>query len=198
MRKNRALALQIRELAAQQKFRDTELLNKTSFVQEKNISLPDDDLCPESRKDKFCIAIRDLLLREKAYRNPLFTRDYLIERLGTNRELFVDAFYFCFGMSFSEYINDLRMRDAIVLLEQSDLSIESISPKRVLVLSALSSDNFKRSIISRQKTIAVQQKQIPEILYSSEKTQYFVINQWKKRRIYASVFKKNFIFFHGE
>jgi transcriptional regulator GlxA family with amidase domain len=30
-------------------------------------------------------------------------------------------------MSFSEYINTLRLKDAVILLQQSDLSIESIS-----------------------------------------------------------------------
>jgi AraC-like DNA-binding protein len=119
--KNRALAQQIRELTAQQELRNAELLNKTSFI--------DEDFCPESRKDKLCIAIRDLILHDKIYRSPAISRDYVIERLGTNRELFVEAFMYCFGMSFSEYINSLRLRDAITLLEQSDLSIDAISEK---------------------------------------------------------------------
>ena len=124
--KNRALAQRIRELTVQQELRDVELLNKTSFIKE---DIQDDDFCPESRMDKLCVAIRDLILRDKAYRNPTISRDYVIERLGTNRELFVDAFMYCFGMSFTEYINSLRLKDAVTLLEQSDMSIENISEK---------------------------------------------------------------------
>jgi AraC-like DNA-binding protein len=130
--KNRALAQQIRELTAQQELRNTELLNKTSFIDEEYLSAirdNDGDFCPESRKDKLCIAIRDLILQDKIYRSPVISRDYVIERLGTNRELFVEAFMYCFGMSFSEYINSLRLKDAITLLEQSDLSIDAISEK---------------------------------------------------------------------
>ncbi|GHT66827.1 hypothetical protein AGMMS50239_28930 [Bacteroidia bacterium] len=126
------MAQQIRELTAQQELRDAELLDKTTFVQEPEEEPETDDdgmLCPESRMDKLCIAIRDIILKEKAYRNPAFSRDYVIERLGTSRTLFVDAFYSCFGMSFPEYINSLRLKDAVRLLEQSDLSIEDISEK---------------------------------------------------------------------
>ena len=131
-RKNRALALQIRAMTEQQELREAELLNKTSFVNEEYLSQireSNDEFCPESRKDKLCIAIRDLILRDKAYRNPGITRDYVIERLGTNRELFVEAFMYCFGMSFPEYINTLRLKDAVTLLQQSDLTIEEISEK---------------------------------------------------------------------
>jgi AraC-like DNA-binding protein len=122
--KNRALAQQIDELTAQQELRDAELLNKTTFVREE---IDDGVLCPERRKDKLCNSIRDLILRDKAYRNPSITRDYVIEQLGTNRELFVEAFMYCFGMSFSEYINTLRLKEAVIFLQQSDMSIENIS-----------------------------------------------------------------------
>jgi AraC-like DNA-binding protein len=126
-RKNHGLAGQIRELIALQEVREAELLNKTSFVGEAYAA--DDGLCPESRLDKLCNTIRDLILKDKAYRNPSLTRDSLVERLGTNRELFIEAFMYCFGMSFPEYINSLRLKDAVTLLQQSDLSIEAISEK---------------------------------------------------------------------
>ena len=126
--KNRALAGQIRVLVAQQEARDAELLNKTSFVGQQQAAGAD-DLCPESRMDKLCNAIRDLILKDKAYRNALLTRDSLVTQLGTNRELFVEAFSYCFGMSFPEYINSLRLQDAVTLLQQSDLPIEAISEK---------------------------------------------------------------------
>ncbi|MFV0538887.1 MAG: helix-turn-helix domain-containing protein [Dysgonomonas sp.] len=126
-KKNRALANQIKELKVQQEHLEEELLNKTSFDIEEEDS--EDDFCPEKRKDMLCITIRDAILKEKAYRDPLITRDNLIERIGTNKELFIDAFQYCFGMSFPEYINHLRLKDAVTLLEQSDLSIEDVSDK---------------------------------------------------------------------
>jgi AraC-like DNA-binding protein len=128
-KKNRTLAGQIHELTTQQELREAELLSKTSFVEEDNPADADHGLCPESRLDKLCNAIRDLILKDKAYRNSTLTRDHLVEQLGTNRELFIEAFMYCFGMSFPEYINSLRLKDAVTLLRQSDLSIEAISEK---------------------------------------------------------------------
>lgn len=124
-KKNKALANQIKELLTQHEKVEEELLNKENF----EIIDSDDDFYPETRKDQLCLAVRDILLKEKAYRNPNLTRDYLIDYLGTSKELFVDAFRNCFGMSFSEYLNFLRLKDGITLLEKSDLSIEEISEK---------------------------------------------------------------------
>ncbi|MFV0468220.1 MAG: helix-turn-helix domain-containing protein [Dysgonomonas sp.] len=124
-KKNRALACQIKELQARQKKEEIEFLDREIF----EIEDVDDDLCPEKRKDLLCIAIRDILLKEKAYRDPAITRDNLVERLGTNKELFINAFQYCFSMPFPEYLNSLRLKDAITLLEESDLTIEEISEK---------------------------------------------------------------------
>jgi len=124
-KKNKALVKQIKELQTQHERAETELLNKTSF----GIEDTDNHLCPETRKDQLCMAIRDVLLKEKAYRDPTITRDHLSKRLGSNKDLFIDAFQYCFGMSFPEYLNFLRLKDAIPLLEGSDLTIEEISEK---------------------------------------------------------------------
>ncbi len=92
---------------------------------ESNVS----ELCPESRRDKLCLALRDLLLKDKIYREATLSRDGLVERLGINRFDLEDAFLFCFGMPYSEQINLLRLNDAIVMLEESDLSMAEISEK---------------------------------------------------------------------
>ena len=129
-RKNRTLAQQIKALTAHQEASDNEMLAKTSFITEgKREENAEDGVYPESRMDKLCIAIRDALLKNKIYRNSALTRDMLVERLGTNRELFVKAFQYCFAISFTDYINNLRLKDAVTLLEQSDLSVEEISEK---------------------------------------------------------------------
>lgn len=124
-KKNKALVKQIKEIQAQHIKEETGLLNKTTF----DIEDADDDLCPEKRKDQLCIAIRDMLHKEKVYRDQTITRDSIVERLGTNKELFIGAFQYCFDMSFSEYVNSLRLKDSITLLEESDLTIEEISEK---------------------------------------------------------------------
>jgi AraC-like DNA-binding protein len=49
--------------------------------------------------------------------------------LGTNRWLFDEAVLHCFGNSFPDYINDLRLQDAVTMLEKSDLSMQEISEK---------------------------------------------------------------------
>ncbi len=129
-RKNRALARQISELAGQQEQRDNEMLRKTTFLPaEGETETDDDNFCPDTRKDRLCIAIRDIILKEKIYRDPTLTRDAVVERLGTNKDLFIDAFQYCFRMSFTDYINTLRLKDAVNLLDQSDLPIEEISEK---------------------------------------------------------------------
>lgn len=126
-KKNKTMAMQIKELQVQQEKLETDLLNKATFEMPENDT--NDDLCPESRKSELCIAIRDIILKDKAYRDSTLTRDVLIERLGTNKNIFIEAFQFCFGMSFPEFINNLRLKDTITLLENSDLSMEEISEK---------------------------------------------------------------------
>lgn len=124
-KKNKTLVDKIKELQTQHEKAEAELLNQMTLETEDT----DNDLYPESRKNQLCVAIRNALLKEKAYRDPLITRDSMVERLITNKELFTDAFQHCFNVSFSEYINLLRLKDVIILLEESDLSIEQISEK---------------------------------------------------------------------
>ena len=127
-RKNRVLALQIKELIVFQETQDNELLAKTTFVSEEEATeVIEDELYSQSRMDKLCIVIRDLLLKDKIYRNSEITRDLVIETIGTNRRTFSEAFELCFKMQFKDYINLLRLKDAVLLLEQSDLSIDEIS-----------------------------------------------------------------------
>ena len=127
-KKNRTLAQQIKELTTLQEAQDNELLAKTTFIpEEERTEVVDDELCPQSRLDKLCLTIRDLILKDKIYRNPAITQELVIETMGTNRRIFSEAFEYCFKMQFKDYINFLRMKDAIILLEQSDLSIEEIA-----------------------------------------------------------------------
>jgi len=127
-KKNRTLAQQIKELTTLQEAQDNELLAKTTFIpEEEKTEVDDDELCPQSRLDKLCLTMRDLILKDKIYRNPSITQELVIETIGTNRRTFSEAFEYCFKMQFKDYINFLRMKDALILLEQSDLSIEEIA-----------------------------------------------------------------------
>lgn len=122
--KNRIMVQQIKELQKQQDLADVELEKRETFHDNREV---DDDILPESRKDKLCLAIRDIILKDKIYRNPSINREQVINLLGTSKNIFIEAFQYCFNMSFSEYINHLRLKEALVLLEKSDLSIEEIS-----------------------------------------------------------------------
>ena len=127
--KNRTLAQQIKELITQQEELIKETLDKTLFMPVETLRATSlqSDLCIESRMDKLCVAIRDLLLKNKIYRNPAITQELVIETLGTNRRAFSEALEFCLKMKFNDYVNFLRLKDAVQLLEQSDLSMEEIS-----------------------------------------------------------------------
>jgi AraC-like DNA-binding protein len=125
-KKNRVIVNQIRELQKQPMYQTGETLRKIFF---EPVEEADNTLCPTSRSDELCLAIRDLIFKEKVYRDSMLTRDDLIRRLGTNKALFMEAFSACFGASFPEYINNLRLKDAIILLEQSDTTMEEISEK---------------------------------------------------------------------
>jgi AraC-like DNA-binding protein/Tfp pilus assembly protein PilF len=125
-RKNKTLVLQIRELQELQQIKENELLQKITFeTPETDIK----ELCPESRKNKICLKLRDLLLKDKIYRDEKLTRETLTSQLGVNRHDLDDAFQLCFGMYYTKYINLLRLKDAVAMLEQSDLSIIEISEK---------------------------------------------------------------------
>lgn len=95
----------------------------------KTLADEEDDFCPEKRKDRLCTAIRNIIFIEKAYRHSKFNRNYFVDRLGINKDSFGEIFRYCLGTSFLECVNNLRLKDSILLLEQSDLSIETISEK---------------------------------------------------------------------
>lgn len=84
---------------------------------------------PNAARDKLCASIRQLLLEEKIYHDPNLTRDAMIFRLGTNRKRFAAAFQHGCSLAFTDYINTLRLDEAIELLETTELSIEIISER---------------------------------------------------------------------
>jgi len=127
-RKNRSLALQIKELTAQQEEQTNEMPAETFFETEtENPEDVDNNLCVENRLDKLCIAVRNFLHKDKVYRDSSITQEFIIKKLKTNRHIFAEAMESCLKMKFIDYLNLLRLKDAAQLLEQSEQSIEVIS-----------------------------------------------------------------------
>ncbi len=83
----------------------------------------------ETRNTNLRVAIRQLLVEEKLYRNPLLTRGHIIARLGVGKNRFVEVFQETFGVSFTEYVNRLRMQEALSLLYDTDLTIAEVAKK---------------------------------------------------------------------
>lgn len=102
---------------------ETELSNSIN----REITEDTDKICFESERDQLSVSIRKAFLSDLRYRDPNINPDSLIEMLDTNRKLFFDAFHHSFGMSFSECLNVLRLKEAILLLEKSNLTIQEIS-----------------------------------------------------------------------
>ncbi|GHT39782.1 hypothetical protein FACS189437_04160 [Bacteroidia bacterium] len=125
-RKNILLVSQIKELQELQQIKEDELLQKSTFETELQT---DTALCPDTRKDKLCLTLRDMMIKDRLYRDPNITRDSMIAHLGTNKAFFIESFQYCFGTTFTAYINYLRLKEAINLLENSDLSLDEIADK---------------------------------------------------------------------
>lgn len=83
----------------------------------------------KNRKDDFYVAIHQILIKGKAYRDPDLSREALMKRMNIGKDIFIKCFKYCFAMSFRECINRLRLKESAILLEQSDLSIEEIADK---------------------------------------------------------------------
>jgi AraC-like DNA-binding protein/Flp pilus assembly protein TadD len=126
LQKNRIMARQIKELNLQRDRYMEEILLRGAIESGEEA---EDSFPPENRLDKLCAAIHNLVLKDRIYRNPAVSREQIIEQLGTNRQLFDEAVQTCFGMSFTDYIASLRMKDAVTLLEKSDLPIEIVAEK---------------------------------------------------------------------
>ena len=87
------------------------------------------DFSLENSKDKFGLAVCDIFVKEKVYHNSALTCYFFTERLGIDRREFVKLFQSYFGMSFRMFVQNIRLREALLLLEHSDLSIQIIAQK---------------------------------------------------------------------
>lgn len=81
------------------------------------------------KKEDFNAAMHRLFVEEKTYRDPELTRDKLLKRMEMGKEPFTKWFQNYFGAPFRECVNRLRLKESVLLLEQSDLPIEKIAAK---------------------------------------------------------------------
>ncbi len=107
--------------------RKSDLIDK--FFSEIEKSIGEEFPLASHRKDDFNAAIHRIFVEEKAYRDPELTRDKLLKRMEMRKDPFIKWFQDYFGMPFRECLNRLRLKESVMLLEQSDLPIEKIATK---------------------------------------------------------------------
>ncbi len=83
----------------------------------------------QTRETRLRSAICRIIHDEKLYRVATLTRGDVMCRLGISKNLFVEVFRRSFGVSFTEYVNRLRLEEALTLLQTTDLSIGEVSEK---------------------------------------------------------------------
>lgn len=122
--KNLAMVRQIKEM---QVYRE-----KIEELQEQE-SLQQDESKDIERSEELTISeifsFADQKIRnEKLYLNPDITRDDIIDILNVKRADFIQAVKESAGMSFTDYVNGIRMEEAIQLLEK-DISMKLVAER---------------------------------------------------------------------
>jgi len=114
--------------ALQKEFEETKrkLLSQTHFEQERDNT---DASFSDARYNQLCENLRNLILIDKVYLTTTLTRDELAKQLGINIKLLSSLFLSCFGTSYHETIHSLRLNDAVILLQQTNDTILTISEK---------------------------------------------------------------------
>jgi len=72
-----------------------------------------------------------LMNDEKLYQNARLTRDEVVLRLHTNKNILIEALKRNTGLSFNEYVNNLRLEESLTLLENSAINenLENIADR---------------------------------------------------------------------
>lgn len=77
---------------------------------------------------KLYMQLDSLMQNEKPYLRSDLTRDYLTEQLGTNKNRLTASVQAGIGLSVSDYINEYRLREGLLLLEgDPDVSLTEIA-----------------------------------------------------------------------
>ncbi|MDL2278739.1 helix-turn-helix domain-containing protein [Parabacteroides sp. OttesenSCG-928-G07] len=70
-------------------------------------------------------SITDLMNTEQIFRNPALTADSLAEYMGITRQMIIKAINRTQKKNFAQYINELRIQEAILVLSNSDYDVQS-------------------------------------------------------------------------
>ena len=77
----------------------------------------------------FVNRLNECMTKEKMYLNPKLTLDYLAEYVGTNRTYLSNYINHELKKTFFNYVNGMRLNDAIQLLMTTDSTLEVISER---------------------------------------------------------------------
>lgn len=95
----------------------------------------------------FINRLNECMTKDKMYLNPKLTLDYLAEYVGTNRTYLSNYINKELNLSFFNYVNGMRLNDAVQLLMTTDSTLEVIAERSGF--NSLST--FRRYFIYRKK-----------------------------------------------
>jgi len=134
VRKNRGLYRQIKEqdrlaeeLEAMTKQYE-QITQLAPIVADDNVAEVESVILPGTKQQRLLISnLREYLLKDKYFARFDIDTQELVPELATNRTYLYEALKAVVGKTPMEYVNSLRMDEAKRLLEQSDLTIETIA-----------------------------------------------------------------------
>lgn len=80
-----------------------------------------------TEEDKLFSALQELIYKEQLFRDPDLTRDYIVKRLFTNKNKLIAVLQSKTGMSFTAYINNIRLETALQYLAENKTPLEAIA-----------------------------------------------------------------------
>ena len=135
-RKNKAMVKQIKEQLSfreviERRIRDLEHLQRVEKPVAAGMQEPDLKECTDSsREQELFAAFHRLVTEEQLFKKPSLTRDEVVTQLGVNKNILVSMLQQYVGLSFTDYINNLRLAYALELLSDSgNDTIELIAEK---------------------------------------------------------------------
>lgn len=87
--------------------------------------------------------LHDIMEKQELYLDPQLTAESVVEKLHTNRTYFSQMLSSDFGMSFSEYLNRLRLAHVEKLLQDDSLTITAVAQQSGFADAGYMSRKFK-------------------------------------------------------
>lgn len=133
--KNKVLLEQLKQYVAYLKTETVSAPAETVTVSTEStdtFTIDSEDTATETQStaslQKLYMQLDSLMQNEKPYLRSDLTRDYLTEQLGTNKNRLTASVQAGIGLSVSDYINEYRLREGLLLLEgDPDVSLTEIA-----------------------------------------------------------------------